>query len=342
MFIRRLAPGLALGAALATPGFAQGERVTLSGGGSTFAAPLYKAWIEAYRAMAPSVDVSYAEIGSGEGISRFLDGSLDFGATDAPLTAEQEATVPDGVTHVPVTAGMVAVAYNLPGDLQGELRLPRDVLGDVFAGTITYWDDPRLAKANPDLPLPHWPVQVVARVDGSGTTYAFTNHLNATSEAWQKAGRGVGKLVGWPGGAMRAKGNEGVAGNVERGDGTIGYVEYGLASRLGLPLAALENAAGNFVAPSPASGAAAISEAEPPADLKIDIPDPGGAEAYPIVTFTWELVRNRSEDPARAEAIRAFTDWAVSEGQELASPLGYVPLPPNVRERIAPTLAPAL
>jgi phosphate transport system substrate-binding protein len=237
---------------------------------------------------------------------------------------------------------MVAVAYNLPGDREGPLRLTREVLGDIFAGAITDWDDPRLVSANPDLDLPHETIRVAARIDGSGTTYAFTNNLNATSEAWRATGAGVGTRVGWPAGAMRARGNEGVAVTVQRADGTIGYVEYGFASRLGLPLAALENAAGNFVPPSPESGAAAISEASLPADLKIDIPDPSGADAYPIVTFTWELVRLQPEDASEAEAIRAFTNWAIDEGQEIAPPLGYVPLPQKVRDSVRAAVAPAL
>jgi phosphate transport system substrate-binding protein len=342
MLIRLLASSIAVAACIAAPVLAKDRDVPVKGGGSTFAAPLYKAWIDAYRSIAPAVDISYEVIGSGEGIARFLDGSLDFGASDAPLTTEQEAAVPGGVSHVPVTAGMVAVPYNLPGDLKGPLRLPRDVLGEIFAGVVTSWDDPRLVSANPDLHLPHDTIRVVARLDGSGTTYAFTNHLNATSEAWRSTGVGVGTQVGWPAGAMRARGNEGVAVNIQRADGTIGYVEYGFASRLGLPLAVLENAAGDFVVPSPESGAAAIAEASLPPDLKIDIPDPAGAGAYPIVTFTWELVRNQPEDSVTAEALRAFTGWAVSEGQELAAPLGYVPLPASVRERIGPAVAPAL
>lgn len=342
MFISRLASTVVAAICVAAPALAQDGLVLARGGGSTFAAPLYEAWIETYKGIAPEVGLSYDVIGSGEGISRFLDGSLDFGATDAPLTEDQEATVPGGVRHIPVTAGMVAVPYNLPGEREGALRLPRDVLGDIFAGIITEWDDPRLVKANPDLDLPHHTIRVVARLDGSGTTYAFTNHLNATSAGWQDSGVGVATRVAWPAGTMRARGNEGVAVNILRADGTIGYVEYGFASRLGLPLAAIENAAGNLVEPSLQSGSAAIAEAPLPADLKFDIPDPAAAEAYPIVTFTWELVRNRADDAATAKAIRAFTGWAVSEGQELAAALGYVPLPANVRERIAPTVAPAL
>lgn len=335
MSTRLTVPSLALVAALVAAPVAAQNTVLVRGGGSTFAAPLYAAWIDAYRTIAPTVDISYDVIGSGEGISRFLTGSLDFAVTDAPLTAEQEATVVGGVTHVPVTAGMVAVAYNLPGDLEGQLRLPREVLGDIFSGTITEWDDPRLTAANPQLSLPHHTIQVVARQDGSGTTYAFTNHLNATSEAWQATGLGAATRVDWPAGAMLGRGNEGVAVNIIRGEGTIGYVEYGFASRLGLPLAALENAAGSFVAPSPETGAVAIWTGGLPENLKIDIPDPVGANAYPIVTFTWALLRNTSNDQLRTEATRAFTRWTLGDGQALAPALGYVTLPPSVQERAA-------
>ena len=270
----RLAVSTVAAAALAAAAGAQDQSVLVRGGGSTFAAPLYKAWIEAYGSAAPTVDISYDVIGSGEGIDRFLTGSLDFAATDAPLTTKQEAEVAGGVTHVPVTAGMVAVAYNLPGDLEGELRLPRDVLGDIFAGEITTWDDPRIVAANPGLELPHQTLYVVARLDGSGTTYAFTNHLDATSDAWRRDGNGVATRVAWPNRAMLARGNEGVAGKVQRADGTIGYVEYGIARQAGLPLAALQNASGAFVTPSAESGAAAIAAATIPEDMKIEHPRP--------------------------------------------------------------------
>lgn len=330
----RSALGGLIAVSVAVPlALAQDQRVSVSGGGSTFAAPAYKAWIEAYGAVAPTVAIGYDVIGSGEGIGRFLAGTLDFAATDAPLTAEQESGVPGGVTHIPVTAGMIAIAYNLPAGLDGELRLPSDVLGDIFAGTITNWDDPRLIAANPDLALPHQTIQVVARQDGSGTTYAFTNHLEAISESWRKSGRGVRTLVGWPNNAMRARGNEGVAAMILRSEGSIGYVEFSIARAAGLPLAALENASGAYVVPSARSGAAAIEAAELPDDMKIDIPNPVGAEAYPIVTFTWELLRNQPQDRTEDEAVRAFTRWAIADGQALATDLGYVPMPQAVRDR---------
>jgi len=318
---------------------AQPDTVRVRGGGSTFAAPLFAAWIDAFGRERPAIDVRYDVVGSGEGIDRFLTGSLDLAATDAPLTAEQEAGVEGGVTHVPVTSGMIVVAYHLPDDLEGELRLPRDVYADIFAGRITKWNDPRLAAANPHLDLPGRSIVVVARSDGSGTTYAFTNHLNAVSDAWGESGGGVGIRTDWPGSAMLARGNEGVAVNIQRGYGTIGYVEYGFASRLGLPLATLENAAGRLVRPTPASGQAAIAGSPLPADLKIELPDPAGRDAYPIVTFTWSLLRNADATTERGAAAREFTAWTVTDGQAMAPELGYVPLPALVRRRAQLALA---
>lgn len=340
---RMLAAGAATLALLTTAAArAQDHRMSLLGGGSSFAAPAYTAWIEDYRAVAPTVDVTYESIGSGDGIAGFLDGSLDFAATDAPLTQAQETEVAGGVTHVPVTAGMVAVAYNLPGGLDGELRLPRAVLGDIFAGSVTNWSDPRLVAANPGLDLPDWPIQIVARQDGSGTTHAFTNHLAAISARWRADGHGVAYQSWWPNRTMRARGNEGVAATIQRAEGSIGYVEYGFARRTGLALAAVENASGAFVAPSAGSGAAAIATADLPDDLKIDLPDPAGADSYPIVTFTWELLRAEPEDAAKGAAIRDFTRWAVVGGQVRAAELGYVPMPESVQARAAALLGAGL
>ncbi len=322
------------GAALAQDGQAQ----LVLGGGSTFAAPLFERWIERYEAEHADIDVEYDAIGSGEGISRFLVGSLDFAATDAPMSPEQEAAIDGGVSHIPVTAGAIVVAYNLPGDQEGELRLPRAILGDIFAGEIRSWNDERIADANPDLDLPKRSITVVARVDGSGTTYAFTNHLNAASPAWQATGLGAATIADWPGTAILGQGNEGVAVNILRGDGTIGYVEYGFASRLGLPMATLENAAGDFVAPAPESASVAIGAADLPDDLKIELPDPQGEGAYPIVTFTWSLLRNQASG-ARADAAAAFISYAVADGQSEAADLGYVPLPESVQKGAATALA---
>lgn len=348
---RHLLLGTALAAIGAVGGgvaaFAERElTVLVRGGGSTFAAPIFCVWTKAFRSKVPSVEINYDVIGSGEGISRFVSGSLDFAATDAPLTPEEEAQVNGGVLHVPVIAGMVAVAYNLPGDLQGQLRLPRDVFGDIFAGRITNWNNPRITAANPHLALPKRTIHVVGRLDRSGTTYAFTKHLNATNKSWMNSGAGASTRVNWPGGAILRRGNEGVAVNILRGDGTIGYVEYGFASRLGLPMAVLENAAGTFVTATPAHGQAAIASANVSEDLKIEMPDPPGTDSYPVVTFTWSLLHRSVENEERQRVARTFTEWALTEGQSYAQKLGYVPLSDVIQERarlamaeIAPAVA---
>lgn len=318
---------------------AQSSGMLVLGGGSSFAAPIFGAWIDAFGEQQPALDIEYDSIGSSEGITRFLQGSLDFGATDAPLDEAQEAEVEGGVTHVPVTAGMIAVAYQLPDGMEGSLRLTRDVYGDIFAGKITSWDDPRIAAVNPDLELPKRSIVVVGRLDGSGTTYAFTNHLSTVSETWRVGGKGAAARVDWPGSAMLGRGNEGVAAQIKRGHGTIGYVEYGLASRLGLPLAALENAAGEFVVPVPASGEAAIASSPLPDDLKIELVDPPDSDAYPIVTFTFALLRNVDAGTAKGDGVREFLGWVVRDGQSFAPELGYVPLPAVVQKGAEVALA---
>jgi phosphate transport system substrate-binding protein len=329
---------LSSGAAMA---FAAETKGLVRGGGSTFAAPLFAAWIDSYEAAVPSFDFEYDAIGSGEGIDRFLTGSLDFAASDAPLTPAQAAIAAGKVRQVPVTAGMIAIAYNLPGQIEGRLQLPRDVIGSIFSGEIETWADPRLTAANPGLQLPNSTIQVVARLDSSGTTYSFTNYLEAISATWQATGNGVAKLVDWPGSASLGRGNEGVAVKIQRGEGTIGYVEYGFASRLGLPLAAVENAAGHFVVPAPEAGAVAINAAEIPPDLVIEDPDPQGPGAYSIVAVTWMLLAMPTAPDAKAAAIGTFADWALTEGQAAAPDLGYVPLPEKLRERARAALTAA-
>lgn len=305
---------------------------TLTAAGSSFAAPIFNQWIEAYIAQHPELALTYNSVGSGEGIDRFLAGTVDIGATDAPLRPEEAARVQDGVAQIPVTAGMIAIAYNLPG-IRGPLNLPRDVYPDIFRGTIYRWDDPRIAVANPGMELPPKLIQVVARLDSSGTTFAFTNHLAAISEAWAK-GPGIGKLIDWPGGAMVARGNEGVAGRIKLTEGSIGYVEAGFAERLQLALAWLENRAGGFVAPNVETGQRALAGGsdEIPEDLAVVITDPAGSRSYPIVTYTWALLRQRDADPDRADAVKTLLRWALTEGQSYAEALRYVPLPDNVAQ----------
>ena len=223
---------------------------------------------------------------------------------------------------------MIAIAYNLPGT-DGPLNLPRDVYADIFRGALDRWDDPRIAAANPGVALPHKLIQVVARQDGSGTTFAFTNHLAAISDQWDA---GVGKLIDWPGGTMVARGNEGVAGRIKITEGSIGYVEAGFAQRLHLPLAWLENRSGGFVAPNAETGQRGLAGGSDaiPEDLSVVITDPAGARSYPIVTYTWALLRTGDGDDAKRKAIRELIGWVMTDGQSYADALWFVPLPDNV------------
>ncbi|MEW6039860.1 MAG: phosphate ABC transporter substrate-binding protein PstS [Pseudomonadota bacterium] len=324
---------LAVGAGHAAAGedTAASIPVELRGAGATFPAPLYSAWIKAYTSKQPGVRIEYEAVGSGEGVQKFLAREVDFAGSDAALTDEQMATVKNGVRLVPATAGMVVLAYHLR-NLNGPLKLSREVYVDLLAGRISRWDDPRIQVLNPGLSLPKQNVTIVARQDSSGTTYALTNHLSAISADWRDRGPGAGKLVDWPGNAMAVRGNEGVASRIKISEGAIGYVEYGFAKRLGLAMAWLQNRAGQFVEPSERTGQAALSDslAHMPANLRLFLPDPEGKEAYPIVTFSWLLLHGKYSDHARAAALKDFVDWGLGEGQELARALGYVPLPSEV------------
>jgi phosphate transport system substrate-binding protein len=311
--------------AAAAPGVGQGASVALRGAGATFPAPLYERWVQTYR------KVTYDVVGSGEGSRRFIAGSVDFGASDAALSDEQIARVKTGVRLVPVTAGIVVLAYNVPG-LDRPLRLSRVVVGDIFAGRIRTWNDPRVAAINPGATLPNRTIAVVARQDGSGTTFALTNHLSAISADWRERGPGASTLVDWRGRAMLARGNEGVAGRIKVSEDSIGYVEYHFARKLKLPMATLENKAGRFVAPSEESGQAALAATagRMPPNLRLFMPDPDGDDAYPIVSFSWLLLYQTYPDVQKAAALKKFLAWSLTEGQRVSRELGYIPRPPEV------------
>ncbi|MEY6431543.1 phosphate ABC transporter substrate-binding protein PstS [Thioalkalicoccus limnaeus] len=302
--------------------------VRLAGAGATFPDPLYQEWIRRYRDQAPDVRIRYQPVGSGEGVARFLAETVDFGGSDRAMTDAEMAQVVRGARLIPATAGMVVLAYNLP-EIDGELRLPRDVYVDIFLGTIWRWDDPRIQAANPDLELPSKMIQTVVRRDGSGTTYAFTNHLSAVSDAW-RYGPGTGQSVQWPGGAMTGSGNEGVAQKIKISPGSIGYVEYYFARRLEMPIAMLENRAGRFVRPDAATGQAALASAaaaELPDNLRLFVPDPSGSDDYPIVSLSWLLLYGEYPDTEVGESLKAAVNWALDQGQEIAEEMGYIPLP---------------
>lgn len=309
---------------------APGAALHIRGAGATFPEPLYQEWLRRYQADHPEVAFSYEGVGSGEGVKRFIAEEVDFGASDGAMNDKEKAQVQRGVTFIPATAGMIVLAYHLPG-VEDELKLPRDVYVDIFRGKIWRWDDPRIATANPGLALPPKLIQTVVRRDSSGTTFAFTNHLSAISRAWREEGPGTGKHVDWPD-AMTGLGNEGVAHKIKISHGSIGYLQYGFAQRLGLPMASLENKANNFVKPHAATSRAALASGAShlPQDLRLFVPDPEGADSYPIVSLSWILLYDTYPDPGKAAALKAILTWGLTEGQSLAEKLGYSPLPESI------------
>lgn len=318
-----------------TDQLALAQDLQLVGAGASFPAPLYQRWFQDLNGKYPKLQVNYQSVGSGAGVEQFTKGTVDFGASDTAMKDEEITKVGDekgGVLLLPMTAGSIVLAYNLP-EVQGELKLPRQVYTDILLGKITNWNDPAIAKANPDVKLPDQKITVVHRSDGSGTTGVFTKHLSAISPEW-KSKVGEGKTVQWPTG-VGAKGNEGVTAQIQQTQGAIGYVEYGYAKNNNLKMASLENKAGQFVAPSDAGASQTLEAVELPENLRAFISDPEGAQSYPIVTYTWLLAHKKYSDPQKAKAIEAMIEYGLTEGQKVATELGYVPLPKTVVEKVA-------
>ncbi|MDF5710954.1 MAG: phosphate ABC transporter substrate-binding protein PstS [Nostoc sp. S4] len=310
-----------------------GGNVKLTGAGASFPAPLYDTWFTDLNKKYPNLQVDYASVGSGAGVEQFIKGTVDFGASDVAMKDEEIKKVPQdkGVILLPMTAGSIVLAYNLPD--VAELKLPRAVYADILLGKIKSWDDAQIAKANPGVKLPQQPITVVYRSDGSGTTGVFTKHLSAISPEW-KSKVGEGKTVNWPTG-VGAKGNEGVTAQIQQTQGSVGYVEYGYAKQNSLKFAALENKSGKFVVPSDQSAAKTLESVTLPPDLRAFISDPEGADSYPIVTYTWLLAYKKYANPAKAKAIEAAIEYALTDGQKQATALGYVPLPQRVITKVA-------
>lgn len=309
--------------------------VDLTGAGATFPYPLYSKWFSDY-ATATGVRINYQSIGSGGGIRQLSEGTVDFGATDGPMTDEELAKAKGGaIMHFPTVMGAVAIAYNLP-NFTGELRLSGPVIAEIFLGTIKKWNDPKIAALNPGAALPSSDILVVHRSDGSGTTYVFSDYLSAVSPAWAR-GPGRGKDVAWPTG-LGGKGNEGVAGQVKQIPGAIGYVELAYANQNSLPVAAVQNAAGAFVKPSieavTAAAAGVASQLPPDTDYRISIVNSPGAASYPISSFTWLLVYRQQTDSVKSRKLVDFMRWALTEGEKQAAALDYAPLPPAIAERL--------
>jgi phosphate transport system substrate-binding protein len=306
------------------------ERVRLTGSGASFPFPLYSAWFKSYSRANKNVNVDYQAKGSGAGIQDFINHTVDFAASDAAMKPEEMARVQGGVQVLPMTAGEIVVAYNLPGNPQ-ELKLARDVYPDIFLGKITKWNDPKIQTANPDIKLPDLPITIVRRADSSGTTFVFTSHLSAISPAF-KSGPGAGMTVNWPSSdkLVAAPKNDGVTATIKQTPGAIGYIEYAYAIGAKVNMASLQNKAGQFVKPGPEGGMATLASAQLPEDLIVWVFDPEGEKSYPITTFTWMLFYKQNGDPKKAEILRNVVEYCLTEGQKMSTKLGYIPLPENV------------
>lgn len=303
----------------------------LTGAGATFPYPFFSKAFYEYSAKHADVTVNYQSIGSGGGIQQFIAKTVDFGASDVPMNADELKRAGEAVVQFPTTLGGVAIAYNLP-DLKGDLKLTRQVLADIYLGKIAKWNDAAIAKLNKGMALPDLPVVVVHRSDGSGTSYIFTDFLSHVSDEW-KTKVGTGKSVQWPApSSVGGKGNEGVAGQVKQTPGSIGYVELAYVVENKMTQAMLENKAGKFLLCS-ADGvqAAAASKANVSA-TDFSIVDSVGNGAYPIAGYSWAFVYQEPKDKARAKLAVDALEWLVTEGQPIAGSLNYVPLPTNVRE----------
>jgi len=327
--IRRIA--LLLGCVvLALPLLA--ETTTLNGAGATFPYPMYSKWFSEYNKLHPDVQINYQSIGSGGGIRQVLAQTVDFGASDGPMTDEQLSQAKVKILHIPTVLGAVVPAYNVPG-VSGELKFTPDVLANIFLNKITSWNDPAIAKANPGVTLPNQPIIVIHRSDGSGTTYIFTDYLSKVSKEWESAA-GKGTSVKWPVG-LGGKGNEGVAGQVRQLQGSIGYVELIYAVQNNIPYGSVKNAAGNFVKASlEGVTEAAASAKSMPADFRVSITNAPGKTAYPISSFTWLLVPVKGKTPKNGQIMADFLSWMVNDGQKMTTQLTYAPLPESVAEKV--------
>ncbi len=334
-----LAPFLALTLGLASCGGTTtdnsgGKSVSITGAGASFPAPLYQRWFAEYNKQNPKVKVTYQSVGSGAGVEQFTQQTVDFGASDVAMKDEEIVKVNRGVVLLPMTAGSIVLAYNLPG-LEG-LKLSRQVYVDILLGKITKWNDPAIKKINPNLNLPNSEITVVHRSDGSGTTGVFTQHLSAVSPEWEKK-VGSGKTVEWPTG-IGAKGNEGVTAQILQTEGAIGYIEYGYAKQQNIPAASLENKAGKYIAPSSESASKALGAVTLPENLRAFINDPEGADSYPIVSYSWILAYQNYDNGDKLNAFKEVINWSLTDGQAFAEELGYIPLPDNVVDKVEAAL----
>jgi phosphate transport system substrate-binding protein len=326
--IRRIAL-LLVGVVLSLPVMGQ---TTLNGAGATFPYPIYSKWFSEYNKLHTDVQINYQSIGSGGGIRQVLNGTVDFGASDGPMSDEQLKQAKVKILHIPTVMGAVVPAYNVPG-VTGEIKFTAEALAGIFLGKVQKWNDPAIAKSNPDLKLPDQSIIVIYRADGSGTTFIFTDYLSKISKEWESA-VGKGTSVKWPVG-IGGKGNEGVAGQIRQTPGALGYVELIYALQNKITYGSMKNAAGNFVKASlDGVTEAAASAPSMPADFRVSITNAPGKNAYPISSFTWLLIPIQSKDAAKGKIINDFLNWMLTDGQKMTSQLSYAPLPASVAEKV--------
>ena len=305
-------------------------QMMINGAGATFPYPIYSKWFDEYAKVDPSVRFNYQSIGSGGGQKQILAQTVDFGASDGPMSDDNLTKAPGKILHIPTVAGAVVLTYNLAGS--PSLKLDGDTIAGIYLGQIKKWNDPKLAALNSGAKLPDQDIVVVHRSDGSGTTFIFTDYLSKVSSEWkQKAGNNTS--VNWPTG-IGGKGNEGVSGQVKQTPGAIGYVELIYAIQNKMPYAEVKNSAGQFVKPTIDSVTAALATAEIPDDFRFSMTNAPGKDAYPICGATWLLVYEQQKDPAKGKKLVEFLKWAAKDGEKMAKELDYAPLPETVQERV--------
>jgi phosphate transport system substrate-binding protein len=305
-------------------------QMLINGAGATFPYPIYSKWFNEYAKVDPSVRFNYQSIGSGGGQKQILAETVDFGASDGPMSDENLAKAPGKIFHIPTVAGADVLSYNLPDS--PKLKLDGETVADIFLGKITKWHDPRIAAQNPGVSLPDIGIVVVHRSDGSGTSYIFTDYLSKVSPEWkEKVGKGTS--VNWPTG-LGGKGNEGVSGQIKQSPGALGYIELAYAKQNKLPYADVKNSSGHYITPSIESVTAALATAEIPDDFRFSMTNPPGADAYPIAGTTWLLVYQQQKDAEKGRKLVEFLKWAYKDGEKMAADLDYAPLPDNVQERV--------
>jgi phosphate transport system substrate-binding protein len=305
-------------------------QLMINGAGATFPYPIYSKWFDEYAKVDPSVRFNYQSIGSGGGQKQILTQTVDFGASDGPMSDDNLAKAPGKLLHIPTVAGADVVAYNLQGN--PALKLDGDTIAGIFLGQIKKWNDPKITALNPGVTLPDQEIVVVHRSDGSGTTYIWTDYLSKISPEW-KTKVGTNTSVNWPTG-IGGKGNEGVAGLIKQTPGALGYVELIYAVQNKMPYADVKNSAGNFVKPSLESVTAALAAADIPDDFRFSMTNPPGKDAYPIAGATWLLVYQQQKDATKGKKLVEFLKWALTDGEKMAKDLQYAPLPESVQQRV--------